>query len=112
MKTVHLTSAYPGSNCSMVSWCYPATEFTNSIQKLILFRDLVNIECGKHDYKFNLLHKSTTAIPFLFHETNLLMQLVPGEPDDFYLKAALREFMNTFTVFNFKGERVYPEDIV
>ena len=112
MKTVHLISTYQESNCSMVSWCYPATEFANNIQKLISCHDLVDIECGKHNYMFNLLHFSPTTIPFLFHETNLLMQLMPGESNDFYLKAALREYMNTFTVFNFKGERVYPEDIV
>ena len=50
--------------------------------------------------------------PFSFHETDLLMQLMPGESDSFYLKAALREYMNTFIVFNSKGERVYPEDII
>ena len=50
--------------------------------------------------------------PFSFDETGMLMQLVPGESDIFYLKAALREYMNTFTVINSKGELVYPEDIV
>ena len=50
--------------------------------------------------------------PFSFDETNMLMQLIPDESETFYLKAALREFMNTFTVFNYKGDRVYPEDII
>ena len=50
--------------------------------------------------------------PFSFDETNMLMQLMPNESDSFYLKAALREFMNAFIVFNSKGDRVYPEDIV
>ena len=40
------------------------------------------------------------------------MQLIPGELPSFYLKAALREYMNAFAVFNYRGERVYPEDIV
>ena len=40
------------------------------------------------------------------------MQLMPGEVESFYLKAALREYMNAFTVINSLGERVYPEDIV
>ena len=49
---------------------------------------------------------------FSFDETNMLMQLMPDESDSFYLKAALREYVNTFIVFNSKGDRVYPEDIV
>ena len=55
---------------------------------------------------------SPGIIPFSFPETNLLMQLIPDEPEQFYLKAAIREYVNTFEVFNFKGDRVYPEDIV
>ena len=112
MKTVHLTSACQGSDCSMISWGYPATASANNIQTLISCYDLVDIECGKHNYVFNLLPNNLSIIPFLFHETNLLMQLMPGESDSFYLKAALREYMNAFIVFNSKGERVYPEDIV
>ena len=61
---------------------------------------------------FKLFPINSLTIPFTFPETNMLMKLMLNESDTFYLKAALREYMNTFEVFNFKGERVYPEDIV
>ena len=112
MQTVHLPYAI-AFNGSLVSWRASADEIPNDIQKLITRYDLKNLECGNHSYLFNHLpnHKAN-AIPFSFHETNLLMQLMPAESHSFYLKAALREYMNTFTVFNSKGDRVYPEDIV
>ena len=112
MKTIYLPPIPILSNCSAISWSFPATEFANDIQKLISKCDIKRIDCGNHNYAFNLLPNNPTTLAFAFHETNLLMQLVMGESDSFYLKAALREFMNTFIVFNYKGERVYPEDIV
>ena len=91
----------------------PPERFSNDIQKLISRYDVTKISCSKHDYMFNLTPSDAYFTePFSFDETNMLMQLMPGEVGSFYLKAALREFMNTFTVFNSKGERVYPEDIV
>ena len=113
MKTLHLQSSVRFSNCSRINWCCHPERFANDIQKLIARYDLKNLECGNHSYLFNRLpHHKANAITFSFHETNLLMQLMPGEVESFYLKAALREYMNTFTVINSKGERVYPEDIV
>ena len=50
--------------------------------------------------------------PLSFDETNMLMQLISDESEIFYLKAALREYVNTFIVFNSKGDRAYPEDII
>lgn len=112
MQTVYLRQSVVIPNCSKISWCFPAEEFANDIQKLITRCDVIRIDCGNHSYSFNLLPISPPTIPFLFHETNLLMQLMPEESDSFYLKAAIREYMNTFIVFNSVGDRVYPEDIV
>lgn len=113
MKTVRLRSSAVKPNCSRINWCYPPERFSNDIQKLISRYDVTKISCSKHDYMFNLTPSDAYITePFSFDETNMLMHLMPDESDDFYLKAALREFMNTFTVFNSKGERVYPEDIV
>ena len=112
MQTVYLKQSVVLPNCSKISWCFPAEEFTNDIQKLITRFEGTRISCGNHRYAFNLLPNNPPTIPFSFHETDMLMQLMPDESDYFYLKAALREFMNTFIVFNSKGGRVYPEDII
>ena len=112
MKTVHLHYSVIVPNCSKISWCFPAEEFANDIQKLITRFDGTRIICGNHRYAFNLLPNYPPTIPFSFHETDMLMQLIPGEVESFYLKAALREYMNAFTVINSLGERVYPEDII
>ena len=112
MQTVYLQQSAVVPNCSLISWCFPATEFTNNIQKLITRFNATRISCGNHRYAFNLLPNNPPTIPFSFHETDMLMQLMPGEVDSFYLKAALREYMNAFTVINSLGERVYPEDII
>ena len=113
MQTVHLNSSVLVPNCSRINWCYHPERFHNDIQKLISRYDVTKINCSKHDYMFNLTPSGSYVTgPFSFDETNMLMQLVMGESDSFYLKAALREFMNTFIVFNSKGDRVYPEDIV
>ena len=113
MKIIHLRSSVVEPNCSRINWCYPPERFSNDIQKLISRYDVIKIRCSKHDYMFNLTPSDAYITePFSFDETNMLMQLVMGESDSFYLKAALREFMNTFIVFNSKGDRVYPEDII
>ena len=112
MQTVCLQQSVVLPNCSLISWSFPATEFHNAIQKLITRFDGTRISCGNHRYAFKLLPNNLPIIPFSFHETDLLMQLMPGEVENFYLKAALREYMNAFTVINSLGERVYPEDIV
>ena len=113
MQTVRLHSSVVEPNCSKINWCYPPERFSNDIQKLISRYDVIKIRCSKHDYMFNLTPSvAYISEPFSFDETNMLMQLMSGEPDYFYLKAALREFMNTFIVFNSKGDRVYPEDII
>ena len=112
MKTVYLISSYVVHNCSLIAWCiHPET--ANKIQKLILKYDIRLLTCGNHDYMFSVMpinYPFTT--PFSFNETDMLMELLPNESDSFYLKAALREFMNAFIVFNYKGDRVYPEDII
>lgn len=112
MRTVYLRQSVVIPNCSKISWSCPPEEFTNDIQKLITKYDVKPINCGTHTYSFNHLFINSHTIPFLFPETDLLMQLIPGELPSFYLKAALREYMNAFAVFNYRGERVYPEDIV
>ena len=113
MKTLHLRSSVVEPNCSKISWCYHPERFSNNIQKLISRYDLRKISCSEHDYMFNLMPSGVyISEPFSFDETNMLMQLMPGEVESFYLKAALREYMNAFTVINSLGERVYPEDIV
>ena len=113
MKTVHLHPSRVVPNCSRLNWCYHPERFHNDIQKLISRYDLTKISCSKHDYMFNRMPSgSPITEAFSFDETNMLMQLMPDESDSFYLKAALREYMNTFTVFNYKGDRVYPEDII
>ena len=113
MKTIRLRSSVVVPNCSRINWCYHPERFSNDIQKLISRYDLTKISCSKHDYMFNVAPSDSYLVePFSFDETNMLMQLMPDESDSFYLKAALREFMNTFIVFNSKGDRVYPEDIV
>lgn len=112
MQTVCLQQSAIVPNCSLISWSFPTTEFVSDIQKLITRFDATRISCGNHRYAFNLLPNNPPTIPFSFHETDLLMQLIPGEVESFYLKAAIREYVSTFIVFNFRGERVYPEDIV
>ena len=112
MQTVYLRQSAVTANCSLISWCFPATEFHNNIHKLITRFDGTRIICGNHRYAFKLLPYNPPIIPFSFHETDMLMQLMPGEVESFYLKAALREYVNAFIVFNSKGDRVYPEDII
>ena len=113
MKTLHLHSSVVVPNCSRINWCYHPERFSNDIQKLISHYDITKISCSTHDYMFNLAPSGSYLVePFSFDETNMLMHLMPDESDDFYLKAALREYMNAFTVFNSKGDRVYPEDIL
>lgn len=113
MKTIRLPSSATRVNCSKIAWCYPALNFSNEIQRLISKNDTISIECGKHNFMFMLLPcNSHNTTPFSFPDTNMLMQLMPNESEQFYLKAAIREYVNTFEVFNFKGDRVYPEDIV
>ena len=112
MKTVHLHPSTTHQNCSRIIWCYSVVNFSNDIQRIIFKHDTRAIDCGKHNYMFMLMSRKPHIIPFTFPETNMLMQLMPNEPEQFYLKAALREYMNAFTVINSLGERVYPEDIV
>ena len=113
MQTIYLRQSAVVPNCSLISWSFPATEFTNDIQKLISRYNVTKIRCSKHDYMFSVTPSHTyIAEPFSFAETDMLMQLMPDESVYFYLKAALREFMNTFIVFNSKYDRVYPEDII
>ena len=112
METVHLPSSVTRLNCSKIAWCYTAINFSNEIQRIISKNDGQSIECGKHNFMFMLLPINPPTIPFTFPETNMLMQLMPNETEQFYLKAAIREYVDTFEVINFKGERVYPEDIV
>ena len=112
MQTVYLRQSAVIPNCSLISWCFPAAEFHNVIHKLITRFDGTRISCGNHRYAFNLLPNNPPTRPFSFHETDMLMQLMPGEVESFYLKAALREYTNAFTVINSLGERVYPEDII
>ena len=112
METVHLPSAITRMNCSKIFWCYPALYFSNEIQRLISRHDVVSINCGKHNYMFAVRpFNYPNVIPCTFTETNMLMQLIPNESEQFYLKAAIREYVNTFIVFNCTGDRVYPEDI-
>ena len=111
METVQLPSAITRMNCSKIF--YPALYFSNEIQRLISSYDVVSIVCGKHNYMFAVRpFNYPNVIPFMFTETNMLMQLMPNESEQFYLKAAIREYVNTFEVINYKGDRVYPEDIV
>ena len=113
MKTLHLHSSAVVPNCSRISWCYHPERFSNDIQKLISHYDITKISCSTHDYMFSLAPSGSYLVePFSFDETNILMQLMPNESNTFYLKAALREYMNAFIVFNSKGEQVFPEDII
>ena len=113
MQTVRLNSSVVKPNCSRINWCYHPERFHNDIQKLISHYDVTKISCSKHDYMFNLMPSgSPITEAFSFDETNMLMQLIPDESEIFYLKAALREYVNAFIVFNSKGDRVYPEDII
>ena len=112
METVHLRPSVTRQNCSKITWSYTAVNFSNKIQGIISKHDAISIECGKHNFMFMVLPINPLTIPFTFPETNMLMQLMPDEPEQFYLKAAIREYVNTFIVFNCKGDRVYPEDIV
>ena len=113
MKTVYLSSSVITPNCSRVYWRIRPETSVNKIQKLISKYDIKYITCGNHNYMFIVVSTDTPpAEPFSFNETDMLMELLPNESDSFYLKAALREFMNAFIVFNSKGDRVYPEDIV
>ena len=113
MKTVYLQQSALIPKCSRINWSVHPDRFANDIQKLILRYDITKIVCSNHAYMFNVnpsyLNSTET---FSFDETDMLMQLMPDESDYFYLKAALREYMNTFIVFNSKGDRVYPEDII
>ena len=113
METVYLTSSIVLPNCSRILWCIRPETSVNKIQRLILKYDMRHITCGDHAYIFIVDTIGThSAKPFSFNETDMLMELLPNESNSFYLKAALREFINTFTVFNSKDARVYPEDIV
>ena len=113
METVHLRPSATRQNCSKIAWSYTAVNFSSFIQRIISKHDVEKIDCGKHSYMFDVLPNNTAGIiPFTFPETNMLMQLIPNESEQFYLKAAIREYVNTFIVFNCKVDRVYPEDIV
>ena len=112
METVRLHPLAARQNCSKITWSYSAVDFANDIHRIISKYDTKTIECGKHNYMFMLLPIQLPTKPFTFPETNMLMQLLPNESYTFYLKAAIREYVNTIEVINFKGERVYPEDIV
>ena len=113
MKTLHLRGSAVVANCSRIDWRYPSELHANDIQKLLSKYDVISINCGSHIYMFNVIPcYSHSAEPFTFDETNTLMYLIPDESDIFYIKAAIREFMNTYTVFNSNDERVYPGDIV
>ena len=112
MKTVNLRPSVTHQNCSKITWSYSAVNFSNEIQRIISKHDAISIECGKHDFMFMVLPSNSLTIPFTFPETNMLLELMPGESKHFYLKAAIREYVNTFEVINANGERVYPEDIV
>lgn len=113
MKIIHLQPSAMFSNCSRINWSVHPERFANDIQKLISKYNIILITCGNHNYMFSVIPSdSYSTEAFSFDETNMLMQLMPGEVESFYLKAALREFMNTFIVFNSKGDRVYPEDII
>ena len=113
MQAILLYPSVVKPNCSRINWCYHPERFHNDIQKLISRYDVTKISCSKHDYMFNLTPSdSYITEPFSFDETNMLMQLIPDESEIFYLKAALREYVNTFIVFNYKGDRVYPEGII
>ena len=111
MQTVRLKPSVTRQNCSKFTWSFTAVNFSNDIQRIISKHDGVSIGCGKRNYMFMLLPINPPTIPFSFPETNMLLQLMPNESDIFYLKAAIREYVNTFEVFNAEGERVYPEDI-
>ena len=113
MKTVYLSSSIVESNCSRIVCCIPPETYVNKIQKFISKYDIRLITCGNHNYMFMVVPSGNhLAEPFSFNETDMLMELLPNESDSFYLKAALREFMNAFIVFNSKDDRVRPEDIV
>ena len=113
MKTVYLSSSIVESNCSRSVWCIHPETSANKIQKFISKYNTRLITCGNHNYMFIVVPSDNHfATPFSFNETDMLMELLPNESDSFYLKAALREFMNAFIVFNYKGDRVYPEDII
>ena len=112
METIHLRPSVTRLNCSKITWSYSAVNFSNDIQRIISKHDAISIECGNHNYMFMLLPINSLAIPFTFPETNTLMKLMPNETEQFYLKAAIREYVSTFNVFNAIGDRVYPEDIV
>ena len=113
METVYLSSSVTQLNCSKIFWCYPALNFSNEIQRLVSSHDAKSIDCGKHNYMFMVLPSNTPGItPYSFPDTNMLLELMPNESEQFYLKAAIREYVNMFEVINAKGERVYPEDIV
>ena len=112
METVKLTPSLTAFNCSRITWCCPDRLFMNDIQRLLSKNDVKVIHCGEHSYMFNMHpYAFPIAIPFSFEETNMLMQLMPDESEGFYLRAALREFVNNFIVINCKDERVSPEDI-
>ena len=113
METVNLARSVTMQNCSKIAWGYPALNFSNEIQRLISSHDIVSIDCGKHNYMFTVRPNNTpSVIPFSFPDTNALLELMPGESKHFYLKAAIREYVSTFNVFNAEGERVHPEDII
>ena len=113
MQTLHLQQSATVPNCSRIDWSVDSDCLPNDIQKLILKYDITQIACSNHDYVFNATFSySCSPETFSFDETNMLMQLMPDESVYFYLKAALREYMNAFIIFNSKGDRVYPEDII
>lgn len=113
METVRLAASVTRLNCSKIFWCYPALNFSNEIQRIVSSHDAQSIDCGKHNYMFMVLPNNTPGvIPFSFPDTNMLLELMPNESKHFYLKAAIREYVSTFIVFNINGDRVYPEDIV
>ena len=111
MKPAYLLPALTATNCIVISWCYPAEEFANDIQKLLSKYDMEYIGCGKHIYVFNLLPNNPHTVPFSFPETNSLMQLIQGESDYFYIKAAIREYIIKFAVCSPEGDSLYPEDV-
>ncbi len=114
MQTIHLRLSYVDPDCNVITW-KPTEGPRNQIENLLIAFDLnvFKTKDTRFKFKFSCLNSDIYSVcAFSFPNTNNLIELVTDAPIEFYLKAALCEFLTAFTVYDYNGKRVLAEDIV
>lgn len=114
MQTIHLRLSCVNPDCNVINW-KPIEESRNQIENLLIAFDLdvFKTKDNQFKFKFNYLNSDIySTYAFSFPNTNNLIELVTDAPIEFYLKAALCEYLTAFTVYDYNGKRLLAEDIV